>query len=182
MIKNPWIIFWILLFISLQFFYVLFKYETIESEKVFWWVILYFLPIYAILLFFPNRSFTKLLFYSSPTYQPSDLNKIDRLKNLSASFGLSITMISFFSYNTIILTNDWFGSGKHELLRSKVQEVKYSNVRRTKSTGSGNPKWIITVKFHNEMIKLTTHKPWFIGEKVEINLNTGGLWGIKFVD
>lgn len=179
--KKPWILFVIFILLVIQFFYVLFKYEIIESDKIFWWVIFYFLPIYMVISFFINNKLTKLLFYSTEKYQPSNLTKKDRLKNWLACFGLSLLMMNFFTYNTIILTNDWLGSGSHELIQSKVLNVEYSNTRRARSTGSGNPTWTITINCHGKMIKLTTHQPWGKGDKFEMYLNTGGFWGIKFV-
>lgn len=181
MLNKSWMLFFAFCSIAIQFFYVLGKYEIIESEKVFWWVLKYFLPLYLVVALFIKRGFTKLLLYSTPKLQPSDVSKSTRAKNQLASIGLFLLMSNFFTYNSIILTNDWFGSGKHELIITEVLDVEYERIGSSRINGKGNEKWIISLNYKGKIIRLTTQKPWYPGDTFEMTLNTGGCWNILFV-
>lgn len=180
MTNKIWILLLTVCTIALQFFYVLGKYEVIESQKVFYWTLVYSLPASLVLSFFIQKKFTNLLFYSSIKYRVTDVSKSVRIKNKLTSIGLFLMMFNFFTYNTIILTNDWFGSDKHELVISEVINVEHSQIGSSKTIGPGKENWKISLKYKGDIVKLTTNKPWNIGDTFEMTLNTGGCWNILF--
>ena len=179
--NKTWIVFIVLCLLMVQFFYVLGKYEVIESEKVFWWTIIYFSPPLLVVSVLLSNRFTNLLFYPKLGLKPTFISKTTHLKNRLTSIGLSLLMSGFFTYSTIIQTNDWFGTDKYEAVIAEVLDVEYSRTSRYTSIRKGHEKWIISIEYKGEIRKLTMREHWQIGDTFDMTVNTGGCWNILFV-
>lgn len=175
-----WIFFGIFLLVTIQFFVVLAKYEIIESQKVYYGVLLYCVPLYIILGVLLSKRVSYHLFYEYAKVDINTISKINQLKNTLVSTALVVIVFSFFTYNTVIQTNDWCGKDKYQDIQTEVLEVEYHNIKGRHSFGEGNRRWIITIEINGKLVDITTRNPYQKGEIFEITLNLGGAWGIIY--
>jgi hypothetical protein len=179
--KNiVWIFFGIVLLGAIQFFVVLAKYQVIESQKVFWGVILYAVPVITLASTLFSRRLTYHMFYSHEKVNLKTVSRINRFKNSLVSILLMVLTFSFITYDTIIQTNDWLGKDKYQHIETEIIDVEQRNTTRARSTGSGNSRWIITIEINGELVELTTKTYYEKGELFEMTLNLGGAWGIIY--
>ncbi|AEA45797.1 hypothetical protein [Fluviicola taffensis] len=173
----------IILLVVIQFFWVLKVYFVLESTKVFWWMVCYFsVPI---LLFSLSilKKFTRFIFYSHERSSRREETKWNRFRSKFTSFMLLIFLFSFFTYDTIIQTNDWWGSSETERFNQVIEEVSINMpTGRTRifQLGKGPTSYDIYMEYQNERIQLNTPHPWNIGDTFQVKMNTGGLWGILY--
>lgn len=173
--------FTIFLLVTIQFFWVLAKYETIESGKVFWWTIFYALPLSIIIGLILNTRTTEIVCYCYPEkYNKDNLTKIDLLKNRLITLLLMVAICCFGTYDTIIQTNDWFGKKEYYTFDTKVLSSKRIQHASRRRLGSGNVTYDLTLIYKGKRIVLSSRKPYSEGDEFTKIINIGGFWGILF--
>lgn len=187
---NPkwiWLIVSAFIFIILQLFWVLNSYYMLESKKILWWMLTYFSLPCLIGSFLILKKFNWLLFYSYlENYREENLRKPDRFRNKLTSYALIVLMASFFTYDTIIQTNDWFGSSKHERFNQvlkKVEAVQHGGSNRRRFIGGrGNTYETsdIYLFYKGKQAVISSDKVWHVGDTLDVTLNTGGFWGVLY--
>jgi hypothetical protein len=180
--NKQWFFFALCLFTIFQFFWVLVRYTTIESGKVFNWTIYFVLPFAIILSLLLNKLFTNLLFYSSPIMNIRDtISEMSHIKNRMATGFLTTLIICFLSYNTIIQTNDWFSKKEHYTFDTTVISVKRIKHGGGKSFNR-NISYNVEVMYKGKTIVISTTEKYREGEKYERRFNVGGFWGVLFAE
>jgi hypothetical protein len=182
--KYAWLIFLAVLIVAIQFFWVLKTYYIIESQKVIWWMIKYFSIPYLVGPFFVLNKFNKLLFYSySSRYLEGNLTKWNQFKNKLTSYVLIVLMISFFTYDTIIQTNDWFGSSKQEVFNKEINTMEFIQHTRTRRgfRGGEHETTDIYITYHGKERVLSVSGTWNGGDTLNLPIRTGGFWGILYL-
>ena len=179
---RAWIYFVIILIVIIQFFWVLGKYETIESHKVFKWTLIIALPVSLIVVWIIKERITNSLFYSLPKrYNKKSISRKNHLKNVVISYALAVAAICFSFYGTVIQTNDWFGKEEHHTFDTRIISVDLvQHARFRKSISGGNITYNIQVNYKGETICLKTETPYSKGDNFNKTLNVGGLWGVIY--
>jgi len=179
---RAWIYFVIILIVIIQFFWVLGKYETIESHKVFKWTLIIALPVSLIVVWIIKERITNSLFYSLPKrYNKKSISRKNHLKNVVISYALAAAAICFSFYGTVIQTNDWFGKEEHHTFDTRIISVDLvQHARFRKSISGGNITYNIQVNYKGETICLKTETPYSKGDNFNKTLNVGGLWGVIY--
>lgn len=191
--QISWLFFLIVLIVTIQFFWVFQKYKVIESTKVIWWVIKFGLPVFFVANFLLINRLTYLLFYSYFGDFKKRKKRVDKwkhFKNKFVIFTLCIMTFCFFTYDTIIQTNDWFSSDTHYTFNQKVSRIdahKYEGLRRRRwiRRQLGSPDRIsydLHLTYKSRKIILSTNSPWKEGILCTLTVNSGGLWGILYTD
>jgi len=155
-----------------QFFLVHSTYITLEVGKVFKWTFFYISPIILLgTLAFLKRLRRKLF------PDPHESRWVN-FKN-SAAVLISIMMIlSVFGFDTIIQTNDWFGSEESYHFHTEIKGVEEKEPTRRSFYSS--PTYDIIVSYRGKLVQLNCKRKYYSGQMFVENVNVGGAWGILF--
>lgn len=181
--KWGWLIFVTLVIVVIQFFWVMKTYYMLESGKVIRWMLTYFSIPCLVGSFFLLKQFNRHLFYAYPErYSETNLSKLSRFKNKLTSYVLIVALFSFFTYDTIIQTNDWFGTSERMTFNQRVEGVEYVHHGGRSRRFSGKGFYTSNIRFiykGKERI-IRANGKWNEGDTLKITLNTGGFWGIFY--
>lgn len=181
--KWGWLIFGTLVIVVVQFFWVMKTYYMLESGKVIRWMLIYFSIPCLVVSFLLLKQFNRHLFYAYPErYSETNLSNWSRFKNKLTSFILIIALFSFFTYDTIIQTNDWFGTSERMTFNQKIESVEHIHHGgrpgrfSRKGFDTSNIRFIYKGKEHI----ISVDGEWNGGDTLKITLNTGGFWGVLY--
>lgn len=174
--------------VIIQFFWVWKTYYILESGKVIRWMWIYFSIPCLTGSFFLLKTFNQHLFYNYPEYySEKNLSKWSKFKNKLTSYGLLVALFSFFTYDTIIQTNDWLGSSERILINQSIESIHaiYHNggssrrgfIRRY---SKGFYKSDIQIVYKGKLRKISADGDWNGRDLSNTTLNTGGFWGILY--
>lgn len=182
--KAGWLIFGAMALIMFQFFWVVNEYKVIESGKVIMWVAKYFLLPYFILSIFALNIITNAIFYSWPRWlSKENLGTWSKIKNKIVAFIISILLLTTFTYCTIVQTNDWFSSDSHYKYNQAIEDVDIMKHQRgRRSFRKESTSYNVHLHYNNKEVVLNTNVNWMKGDTFDLTVNTGGFWGIQYID
>lgn len=181
--KWGWLIFGTLVIVVVQFFWVMKTYYMLESGKVIRWMLIYFSIPCLVVSFLLLKQFNRHLFYAYPErYSETNLSNWSRFKNKLTSFILIIALFSFFTYDTIIQTNDWFGTSERMTFNQKIESVEhiYHGRRQGRFSRKGFDTSNIRFIYKGKERIISVDGEWNGGDTLKITLNTGGFWGVLY--